>query len=161
MNDTCVVNIREYRKADSCSIAEVFHLAIENIDSKYYSLEQRKAWSPELRYEFWQSRIVKTKPYVAEADGRVIGFIELKADGHIDCFYVHPEYQRKGVAQALFNYASAAARSLGLGDLSVEASKLARPFFEKQGFTLVRENTVVIRDVALINYSMRGRPAES
>ncbi len=35
-----------------------------------------------------------------------------------------------------------------------EVSITARPFFEKQGFTVAEEQTVVLRGVKLINYKM-------
>jgi len=47
------------------------------------------------------------------------------------------------------------ARASGATKLTADVSKAARPFFERNGFELVREQSVVRRGVALMNYVMR------
>lgn len=49
----------------------------------------------------------------------------------------------------------AKARELGATTLTTEASRMARPFFERQGWSVVAEQVVVIRGVRLTNYRMR------
>ena len=46
------------------------------------------------------------------------------------------------------------AKSLGLSSIDTDASKTAKPFFEKHGFELVQEQTVYINNIGLTNYKM-------
>ena len=46
-------------------------------------------------------------------------------------------------------------RSLGVEELFTEASLTARPFFERQGFRVTEEQTVLRRDVSFRRYAKR------
>jgi putative acetyltransferase len=147
--------IRSYLVTDCHAIAALFHAAVHAIDDRDYSAAQREAWAPTPPdYAAWQRRLAERQPWVAEHKGRAVGFIELEPDGHIDCLYVHPEHQRQGIAGRLLRHLLQQARHLGMTQLHVEASKLARPFFEAHGFSLQRENRVSRRGQMLINYSL-------
>jgi putative acetyltransferase len=91
---------------------------------------------------------------VAEEGGRIQGFIELEPDGHIDCFYVHPDFERRGVATRLLQRVVKIARARAIRRLHVEASALLRPLLESRGFELLGENRIDRRGQVLINYRM-------
>jgi len=97
---------------------------------------------------------------VAEDAGRLAGFAELEANGHIDRVYVSADYQGQGVGRALLAEVVAEARRLGLVRLLLEASITARPFFESQGFAMVTPQVVVLRRVEFVNYRMERMLAE-
>ncbi|WP_231517059.1 GNAT family N-acetyltransferase [Marinobacterium lacunae] len=82
------------------------------------------------------------------------GFIELDTDGHIDCTYTHPDFQRMGVASTLYEYLLEEASTRKIKRLYVEASLIAKPFFERRGFSVVRKNEVQRNGVTLVNFSM-------
>lgn len=42
------------------------------------------------------------KVWLAENDRCIIGIISLEADGHLDLLFTDAEYQRRGVATALY-----------------------------------------------------------
>ena len=46
------------------------------------------------------------------------------------------------------------ARMQGIKELTVHASITARPFFEKRGYKLLREQRVIRRETELTNYVM-------
>lgn len=103
--------------------------------------------------------IESKRPFLAVKDSKVVGFIELESDGHIDCLYTHKDYQRCGVARSLYLYLENEAKRKGINRLYVEASFLAKPFFEKQNFKLVKENVVLKNGVELTNFTMEKRIA--
>ena len=90
-------------------------------------------------------------------DSKIVGFIELEEDGHIDCLYVHKNYQGQGIAGELLSHAGTVAMSNGSSNLYVEASEVAKPFFEKHGFLLLTKNIVQRNGEHLVNYSMYGQ----
>jgi putative acetyltransferase len=87
-------------------------------------------------------------------DGEIAGFGELKPDGHIDCFYCHHRWQRRGVGSRIYQGLERAARKSGLARVFTEASLTARPFFERMGFRILKQQTVLCRGVGLTNFAM-------
>lgn len=149
------LTISAFQSQYSAAIAELFYAAVHSIDPAVYSKVQQHAWAPyPIDYAQWQQRLAVKKPWLAFADGELLGFIELEADGHIDCLYVHPEFQGQGVATALYQHVLALACQQNIPRLYVEASILARPFFCRQGFAEIKRNSVVRGEQTLTNFSM-------
>ncbi|HUD51051.1 GNAT family N-acetyltransferase, partial [Parvibaculum sp.] len=59
-----------------------------------------------------------------------------------------------GVGGALCDAVETRARALGIARLFTEASKIARPVFERKGYSLIAEQSVTLNGVALTNYRM-------
>lgn len=149
------MDIRCYSPAWARDIADLYYQSVHAIDSAVYTPEQKLAWAPApIDYRAWTERLALKQPFVAIIDDRVAGFIELDADGHIDCTYTHPDCQGKGVASALYAHVLQQARETGIRRLYVEASLIARPFFERRGFSVLKQNSVQRQGVNLINFSM-------
>lgn len=143
-------------------ITDLFHDAVHRTAGAHYSAEQREAWAPTPPdYAAWALRLTRKKPFVALLGASVAGFIELEADGHIDCLYVHKDHQRSGVASNLYRHLEGTARKNGLRRLYVEASFPARPFFEKKGFTTLQETVVIRNNVKLVHFRMEKTLAGS
>jgi putative acetyltransferase len=149
------MRIQNYQESEHIEIANLFHDAVHAIEKSVYSIEQCNAWAPSPPdYLLWKARLALKAPFVAYKESMIVGFIELEADGHIDCLYVHKDYQGQGIAAALFKHLLLAAKRQKITSLHVEASKVAVPFFKKYGFTVQQENTLKIRGEVLVNYSM-------
>jgi putative acetyltransferase len=151
-----LMSIRDFRMADSKEIADLYHGSVHSLDAENFSVEELEAWAPTPPdYSHWRERLAVKKPYVAEREGMIIGFIELEDDGHIDCFYTHRDFQRQGVGSALYNHLLKEADARDVHDLYVEASAIARPFFEREGFRFEKANRLELRGQILTNFSMR------
>ena len=149
------MEIRDYRITDADEIADLFHDCVHAIESPVHTPAQLEAWAPTPPdYSTWRKRLAAKKPYLACREGKIIGFIELEDDGHIDCFYTHQDYQRQGVGRALYDHLIEQADARGIVDLHVEASLFARPFFEREGFRLEKENRIERAGEILTNFSM-------
>jgi ribosomal protein S18 acetylase RimI-like enzyme len=97
---------------------------------------------------------------VVEDAGRLAGFSELEANGHIDRVSVSADCQGQEVGRALLAEVVVEARKLGLVRLFVEASITTRPFFESQGFAVLAPQVVVCRGVEFVNCRMERLLAE-
>ncbi|WP_375751829.1 GNAT family N-acetyltransferase [Vibrio sp. HN007] len=149
------MEIQNYTQDRAIEIADLYHQSVHSIDSSLYTQEQKEVWAPTPpNYAFWEQRLIDKKPSLAIIDNQVAGFIELDVDGHIDCTYTHPNYQRQGVASALYEHVLSIARSRKLSRLYVEASLVALPFFEKRGFVIVKRNEIYRQGSTLINFDM-------
>ncbi|NJK64634.1 MAG: GNAT family N-acetyltransferase [Synechococcaceae cyanobacterium SM2_3_1] len=81
--------------------------------------------------------------YVADDEGVIAGFGELEQNGHIDCFYCHKTYQRCGVGRQIYQVIEAKAVELSVSQLFTESSITAKPFFQRMGFSVVKEQKVI------------------
>lgn len=147
--------IIEYSSNRVKDVTDLFYMSVHSIDSSIYTEEQKNAWAPfPIDYVSWGKRLEFKRPYLLLINDQLAGFIELESDGHIDCAYVSPMFQRKGVATTLLKFVVDKAKALGLKLLYVEASIVAKPLFEKFGFVLDKENRIIRNTVVLNNYSM-------
>ena len=99
------------------------------------------------------ARSGNTIPLVALEDGAVIGFGDIDGSGYLDRLYVHRCHQGKGVATALCDRLE----QVCAGVISTHASITAKPFFEKRGYRVIREQQVERQGVALTNFVMEKR----
>lgn len=147
--------IRSYQHGDHVAIAAIFCRAVHEIACADYTPEQCAAWSdtkPNLGH--WEKRCERKQPFVGVVNGEIAGFLELDPDGHIDCAYVNPDFQRRGIMTGLVRHAIKVAAELGLRRLYVEASIGARYLFESLGFEVLTEQEIAIGEERLVNYRM-------
>ena len=80
----------------------------------------------------------------------IIGFGDINKAGYLDRLFVHSEYQRKGIATAICSQLEHAVQ----GNIVTHASITARPFSEKRGYRIIREQQVERQGVFLTNFIM-------
>jgi putative acetyltransferase len=147
--------VRRYKDDDLEPVAALFTETVRHVNSHDYSPEQVAAWAPRPPdLARWRERVAGLTLWVAELDQRIIGFCGLGTDGHVDLLYVDHCFQRQGVARNLYQQVELEARRRGARRLFTEASITARPFFERMGFTVIREQQVGFRGVIFLNYAM-------
>ncbi|QBR51776.1 GNAT family N-acetyltransferase [Erwinia sp. QL-Z3] len=145
---------RLYRPEDLDAAIAVFQCAVRGIASKDYDQQQILAWS-QVDRQRWQQRLNDSKVWLAEIHRRIVGIISLEADGHLDLLFTDAEYQRRGVATALYNTVEQWARENGVTSMVTEASITAKPFFIHQGFDVNEQQLVQVRGQAFINFKMQ------
>lgn len=147
--------IRYYEAGDTSEIARLFYGTVRSVNRADYSEEQVKAWAPEVPDpDAWHARMAGRRTLVAEEGGEVVGFAELEEDGHLDTLFCRQDTVGRGVGSFLYRAVEREAREQGIGRVFTEASITARPFFERWGFRVVREQTVVRRGVELTKFAM-------
>lgn len=83
-------------------------------------------------------------------DEVIIGFGDIDKAGYIDRLFVHSGYQRKGIATAICNQLEQAVQE----SIVTHASITARPFFEKRGYGVIKEQQVERQGIFLTNFIM-------
>ena len=150
-----MIQIRPFHIADAPQIAQLFHQTVREVNIQHYSPRQVKAWAPDdLNFRNWAEICANRLTYVADDRGIIAGFGELESNGHIDCFYCHKDYQRRGVGRQIYNAIEAQALNLSIDRLFTEASLTAEPFFQQMGFALIQTQQVTCRGETFINYAM-------
>jgi putative acetyltransferase len=147
--------IRNYRAGDAPEIVRLFFETVRSVNRADYSEDQVEAWAPNVPDpQKWHVRMASRQTLVSEVGDEVVGFAELEDNGHLDMLYVRKDALGRGVGQRLYEAVERKARSRGLGRIFTEASVTAKPFFERQGFRIVREQSVVVRGVGMTNFVM-------
>lgn len=151
------IQVRYYQKGDEKFLSKIYYDTIHTVNAKDYTQKQIDAWAPWSSvqdYSGWQEKLAKIKPFVAQIDDVIVGFAEFEPNGHIDCFYVHHEFQGSGIGSALMREIDKKAKDKLIARTYAEVSITARPFFEAKGFQVIKQQTVQIRGVELINFVM-------
>ncbi len=148
--------IRNYRTEDTEALVNIYYNTIHKINIQDYTKEQVDAWAPfsSLETEGWAKKFPRTKPIVAIVGDEIVGFAEFEQNGHIDCFYCHHEWIGKGIGSALMKEILQRAKNNHIHLIFSEVSITAKPFFEKWGFRIVTQQTIVRKGVELTNFKM-------
>lgn len=145
------MEIRNYRPADCEEMANLFYRTVHTVNAKDYTREQLNAWATgRVDLEQWNRSFLSHLSLVAVEDGTIVGFGDMTPDGYLDRLYVHADHQGQGIATALCDLLEQSVT----GSVTTHASITAKPFFEKRGYTAVKEQTVERMGVLLTNYVM-------
>lgn len=142
------LTIRDMKAGEEPLLWQVFHSSVHELASRYYTHAQVQAWSPgDLDPDFWARRMASIRPYVAVADGRIVGYTDLQPSGYIDHFFVAGAVPRRGIGTALMNHSLALANQWHVRTLSSHVSLAAQAFYKKFGFQVAEVQSVTVRGV--------------
>ena len=149
------LRVREYRESDAEALAVLFFESVRKGTTDHYNESQREAWAPTVPDigEF-ASRLATMTVTVAEDEGGVVGFMTLDETGYIDLAYVEPDRIGTGVGSAIYEHVEAESKRRGQARLFVNASEVAKPFFEKHGWTVTSTHQVECRGEELTSHRM-------
>ena len=146
--------LRPYRSEDCPVLAELFYQTVHGVCHRDYTPEQLDAWADgQVDLAAWDLSFQVHTTLVAEWDGVIAGFADLRQDGYLDRLYVHKDYQGRGIATTLLDALP--------GATLTHASLTARPFLERRGWQVVREQQVERHGVKLTNFVMMRRVADA
>lgn len=141
---------------DLDAATKLFRDTVHTVNARDYTPKQLDAWAS--RDEQCLTQIAE-KLSEQQTDGLkecgiLIGFGSLDDKGDIDMLFVHKDRQRQGVAKAILRELERLALERGKQTVSTFASVTARPFFERMGYAVERENVVDRDGVSLVNFLM-------
>jgi len=143
--------IREYHTSDCKEITELFYNTVHTINAKDYTKEQLDVWATgQVDLEKWNQLLQEHYSIVAVENGIIIGFGDIDKTGYLDHLFVHADYQGKGIATAICDRLE----QIVQGDITTHASVTAKPFFEKRGYKVVKEQQVERQGIFLTNFCM-------
>jgi putative acetyltransferase len=150
------MTIRHFENGDEDALWQVFFSAIHETASADYTPIQINAWAPEdVDKARWANRMRSLSPFVAERNGKIVGYADVQSNGYIDHFFVSPAVTRQGVGSLLMRKIHDTAIAQRTESLFADVSVTARPFFEKWGFEVEVSQQVTIRGVTLNTFRMR------
>ncbi len=152
--------LRNYQTSDLSALAQLFYDTVHTVNARDYTPEQLDAWAAgSIDWEAWDRSLQEHVSLVAVDQGILVGFGDIDPTGYLDRLYVHKDRQGQGIGSALCRCLEAAVP----GTIVTHASITAKPFFEKRGYRILREQQVCRQGILLTNYVMekpgRNRPA--
>ncbi|ATP57475.1 GNAT family N-acetyltransferase [Pedobacter ginsengisoli] len=152
------IKLRTAITADIASITQLYTETVLTVCTGEYNQNELETWaSLGQNLERWKDRIKNQYFLIAELGEKIVGFASLSHEGYLDVFYIHKDYQRRGIAFTLYNTLEEQAIRLSLKNIIADVSKTAKPFFEKQGFLTLREQLNHLKGYILVNYKMEKK----
>lgn len=144
--------LREYQPDDCKELAALFYNTVHTVNARDYTKEQLDVWaSGTIDLEQWNKSFQAHDSIVALEDNIIIGFGDIDKTGYIDRLYVHADYQGNGTATAICDRLEQTVS----GSVTTHASITAKPFFEKRGYRVIKEQQVERQGIFLTNYVMK------
>lgn len=149
------MKIRGYQSYDCNEIVQLFYNTVHSVNRKDYTKAQLDAWATgTVDVIAWDKSLTENYAVVGEENGIIVGFGDLDHTGHFDKLYVHKDYQSKGIATAIADDLENYAIRNKLLFITTHASITAKPFFEKRGYLVLREQQVKRGGQILTNFVM-------
>lgn len=143
--------LKNYQSSDCKELAKLFYDTVHTVNAQDYTKEQLAAWATgNIDLEKWNQSFLEHDSIIAIEDNIIIGFGDIDKTGYLDRLFVHKDYQRKGIATAICNQLE----SKKFKKIITHASVTARPFFEKRGYVLVKQQQVKRNGTLLTNFVM-------
>ena len=145
------MQLRRYKQSDCRELAELFYNTVHTVNAADYNNEQLNAWATgHADLEAWNKSLLEHYSIVAVGNGIIVGFGDIDQTGYLDRLYVHADYQGRGIATAICNKLEQSVS----GKIVTHASVTAKPFFEKRGYKVIKEQSVERHGVFLTNFVM-------
>lgn len=143
--------IRNYQPSDCKELSELFYRTVHTVNAKDYTQEQLDVWATgTVDLENWNRSFTEHDTVVALEGKIIVGFGDMDLTGYLDRLYVHADFQGQGVASAICDRLEQKVS----GKIVTHASVTARPFFERRGYRVVKEQQVERQGILLTNFVM-------
>lgn len=152
---------RNYRLTDCLEVYQLFYDTVHSINTADYDKNQVDSWARsdigKGDLELWCRSLLDSHSLVMvnSNDEKILGFGNITREGYLDRLYVHKDHNGQGIGTILTNQLETYAIDLGLKEIVTQASITARPFFEKRGYKLIKEQTVERNNQHLTNFLMK------
>lgn len=141
------MNIRPWLPHELPQLSHIFLRAVHETASQHYSPAQIAAWA-QVDETRWKSKLAQSQVRVAVIHSQPVGFIT-RIGRYVDMLFVDPDYNRQGIASALLQ-----PWIMSESELTVDASITAKPFFERHGFQVLKQQRVACRGEWFTNFHM-------
>ena len=128
----------------------LFRETVLHVNARDYTREEVEDWASCGDSMEHMKDLLARNDYVAALNERdeIIGLRSL---------FVHKDYQQVGVGSLLLSAVEKRAREYGVAEITSEVSLTARPFFEKNGYEVMKVQKRRANRLELNNFVMRKR----
>lgn len=149
------MRLRLAQFSDLNEMQELYVDTIKFVCNKDYNNEQIAVWTSTVENtERWNNILKNQLVIVAEKNNKIVGYGTLDNGNYIDFFYIHKDFQGQGIANNILSQIELQAKKNGNVSLSSDVSITAKPFFEKRGFKVLKEQKNIRKGIELVNFKM-------
>ena len=151
--------LRELTDEDIPVLQTLFRETVLHVNARDYTREEVEDWASCGDSVEQMKDLLARNDYVAALNeqGEIIGFSSMNAEGYLHSLFVHKDYQQVGVGSLLLSAVEKRAWEYGVSEITSEVSLTARPFFEKRGYEVVKDQKRRANRLELTNFVMRKR----
>ena len=149
------MNLRQITIKDQLELKKVYFDAIQTLDEKIYSHEQKRAWASQAWHNTsFDKSITKGKGWLISKQGLIIAFATRYPADRIALFYCKGKFQRQGCGSKLLLKIEDEAKKEDLDYLLTEASLISYKLFLKNEWKILRKEKVTINNIFFERYKM-------
>ena len=149
------MNLRQITIKDQLELKKVYFDAIQTLDEKIYSQEQKRAWASQAWHNTsFDKSITKGKGWLISKQGLIIAFATRYPADRIALFYCKGKFQRQGYGSKLLLKIEDEAKKEDLDYLLTEASLISYKLFLKNEWKILRKEKVTINNIFFERYKM-------
>ena len=146
------MQLREYMTSDCDRLARLFFQTIHSVNAKDYTKEQLDVWATgNVDLDRWDMSFKEHCTIIATDNDEIVGFGDIDSSGYLDRLFVHKNHQHKGIATAICDELES---SVTGKKIITHSSITAKPFFEKRGYRVKKNQTIVRNGISLTNFIM-------
>ena len=146
------MQLREYMTSDCDQLARLFFQTVHSVNAKDYTKEQLDVWATgNVDLDRGDMSFKEHCTIIATDNDEIVGFGDIDSSGYLDRLFVHKNHQHKGIATAICDKMES---SVTGKKIITHSSITAKPFFEKRGYRVKKEQTIVRNGISLTNFIM-------
>lgn len=147
--------LRNYEHKDCDEIYKLFYDTVHSINAKDYSKNQLAVWAKKgIDSKIFCKSFIENYTIIVEENRKILGFGNVDDSGYLDMLYVHKDFQHKGIATMIVSKLETYTLQNNIQSIKTHASITVRPFFEKRGYIIIKEQQVIRDNIYLTNYIM-------
>lgn len=148
--------IRIARLSDASKLKDLFQNTVLTINKRDYSKAEVEDWASCGDNLSNIEEMIKTHYFIVAVNqqSQIVGFSSITPQGYLHSMFVHKDFQDKGIATMLLEEIERYAISNGIMRITSEVSLTARPFFEKKGYIVEKEQKRKANQLSHINFWM-------
>lgn len=148
--------IRRAGLFDSLEVSDLFRETVLTVNRQDYSQEEVEDWASCGNDISHIEEMISTYYFIVAVNqqSQIVGFSSITPQGYLHSLFVHKDFQGKGVATLLLDEIEKYAERQGMERITSEVSLTARPFFEKRGYVVEKEQVRRANKLFLANFWM-------
>jgi putative acetyltransferase len=151
------ITLHNYQSHYFSQLAQVYSDAVIEQASPVYRPEQIAMWAdyPSSHPADFAALLKEGTVLMALSKSHhVVGFGQLNPRNYVSLLYVLRDYSRQGIATTIYNQLEHLARIDMQSTISVTASKVSKPLFEKLGFELIEDELSLRNNIEFERFIM-------
>ncbi len=149
-----MIRIRKFKLRDAVSLARLHRGTIRSVNKRDYSQKEIAAWSGRTSAKRFRNLVKLNTRYVAVKNNSIVGFGDYK-DNEVMGLYIHKNFIGRGIGTRLLTKMEREIYANGKRTLKCTATVTARPFYEKNGFKVIKKTIHKIMDQRLRVFEMK------